>query len=135
MGERKSMVERPESVLLEHFSEEKLANGGLVEPLGPFPGSRSKGDSDSGSTSASESMDLTISLSADMALNRESGSISLKVRVVPRGCWGMWRREEPFPRESFAGLAFCVACPSWAQASRALSAGLSCARGMWHLLR
>ncbi|XP_066052925.1 serine/threonine-protein kinase 10 isoform X2 [Chamaea fasciata] len=78
MGERKSMVERPESVLLENFGEEKLANGSLVEPLGPFPGSRSKGDSDSGSTSASESMDLTISLSADLALNRESGSISLK---------------------------------------------------------
>ncbi|NWZ68998.1 STK10 kinase, partial [Acrocephalus arundinaceus] len=78
IGERKSMVERPESVLLENFSEEKLANGSLVEPLGPFPGSRSKGDSDSGSTSASESMDLSISLSADLALNRESGSISLK---------------------------------------------------------
>ncbi|XP_039934090.1 serine/threonine-protein kinase 10 [Hirundo rustica] len=78
LGERKSMVERPESVLLENLGEEKLANGSLVEPLGPFPGSRSKGDSDSGSTSASESMDLTISLSADLSLNRESGSISLK---------------------------------------------------------
>ncbi|NXH94680.1 STK10 kinase, partial [Pachycephala philippinensis] len=77
LGERKSMVERPESILLENFSEEKLANG-LLEPPGPFPGSRSKGDSDSGSTSASESMDLSISLSADLALNRESGSISLK---------------------------------------------------------
>ncbi|KAM7042768.1 serine/threonine-protein kinase 10 isoform 2-T2 [Acridotheres tristis] len=76
-GERKSIVERPESVLLENFSEEKLANGSL-EPLGPFPGSHSKRDSDSGSTSASESMDLSISLSADLALNRESGSISLK---------------------------------------------------------
>ncbi|NXR87302.1 STK10 kinase, partial [Hypocryptadius cinnamomeus] len=75
MGERKSIVERPESVFLENFSEEKLANGSL-EPLGPFP--RSKRDSDSGSTSASESMDLTISLSADLSLNRESGSISLK---------------------------------------------------------
>lgn len=75
LGERKSVVERPESVLLENFSEEKLANGSL-EPSGP--GSRSKGDSDSGSTSASESMDLSVSLSADLALNRESGSISLK---------------------------------------------------------
>ncbi|XP_062358527.1 serine/threonine-protein kinase 10 isoform X2 [Cinclus cinclus] len=75
--ERKSIVERPESVLLENLSEEKLANGSL-EPLGPFPGSRSKRDSDSGSTSASESMDLSISLSADLSLNRESGSISLK---------------------------------------------------------
>ncbi|NWV89048.1 STK10 kinase, partial [Machaerirhynchus nigripectus] len=77
LGERKSIVERPESVLLENFSEEKLANG-VLDPPGPFPGSRSKGDSDSGSTSASESMDLTISLSADLALSRESGSISLK---------------------------------------------------------
>ncbi|KAI1234239.1 hypothetical protein IHE44_0003956 [Lamprotornis superbus] len=76
-GERKSIVERPESVLLENFSKEKLANGSL-EPLGPFPGSHSKRDSDSGSTSASESMDLSMSLSADLALNRESGSISLK---------------------------------------------------------
>ncbi|NXO44610.1 STK10 kinase, partial [Locustella ochotensis] len=80
--ERRSPGESKKSVLLENFSEEKLPNGGLVEPLGPFPGSRSKGDSDSGSTSASESMDLTISLSADLSLNRESGSISLKVRVV-----------------------------------------------------
>ncbi|NWR04499.1 STK10 kinase, partial [Paradoxornis webbianus] len=116
--ERRSMVERPESVLLENFGEEKLANGGLVEPLGPFPGSRPKGDSDSGSTSASESMDLTISLSADLALNRESGSISLKVRAGPRGCWGTRGREEPFPRESFAGLVFRAARPSWAQASK-----------------
>ncbi|NXY52510.1 STK10 kinase, partial [Callaeas wilsoni] len=77
LGERKSIVERPESVLLENFSEEKLANGSL-DPPGPLPGSRSKGDSDSGSTSASESMDLTMSLSADLSLNRESGSISLK---------------------------------------------------------
>ncbi|KAL2299213.1 hypothetical protein Nmel_013856 [Mimus melanotis] len=76
-GERKSIVERPESVVLENFSEEKLANGNL-EPLGPFPGSHSKRDSDSGSTSASESMDLSMSLSADLALSRESGSISLK---------------------------------------------------------
>uniref|UniRef100_A0A672V0H0 non-specific serine/threonine protein kinase n=1 Tax=Strigops habroptila TaxID=2489341 RepID=A0A672V0H0_STRHB len=63
---------------LENFMEEKLANGSL-DSTAPFPGSRCKGDSDSGSTSASESMDLTISLSADLSLNRESGSISLKV--------------------------------------------------------
>ncbi|XP_010078604.1 PREDICTED: serine/threonine-protein kinase 10, partial [Pterocles gutturalis] len=75
--ERKSIGERPKSSHLENFTEEKLANGTL-DPLAPFPGSRSKGDSDSGSTSASESMDLTVSLSADLSLNRESGSISLK---------------------------------------------------------
>ncbi|XP_032929324.1 serine/threonine-protein kinase 10 [Catharus ustulatus] len=73
MVERKSVVERPESVVLENLGEEKLPNGSL-EPLG----SRSKRDSDSGSTSASESMDLSISLSAELALSRESGSISLK---------------------------------------------------------
>ncbi|XP_054024354.1 serine/threonine-protein kinase 10 [Dryobates pubescens] len=75
--ERKSIVERPESSHLENFTEEKLANGSL-EPSASFPGSQSKEGSDSGSTSASESMDLTISLSADLSLNRESGSISLK---------------------------------------------------------
>ncbi|KAJ7399435.1 Serine/threonine-protein kinase 10 [Pitangus sulphuratus] len=76
--EWKSIGERPESSHLENFTEEKLANGSL-DPSAPLPGSRSKGDSDSGSTSASESMDLTISLSADLSLNRESGSISLKL--------------------------------------------------------
>ncbi|NWR74533.1 STK10 kinase, partial [Centropus unirufus] len=76
--EWKSIGERPESSHLENFMEEKLANGSL-DPPAPFTSTRSKGDSDSGSTSASESMDLTISLSADLSLNRESGSISLKV--------------------------------------------------------
>ncbi|XP_042682132.1 serine/threonine-protein kinase 10 [Centrocercus urophasianus] len=75
--ERRSMVDRPESSHLENFPEDKLANGSL-DSSAVFPGSRSKGDSDSGSTSASESMDLTISLSADLSLNRETGSISLK---------------------------------------------------------
>ncbi|XP_061858293.1 serine/threonine-protein kinase 10 isoform X2 [Colius striatus] len=75
--ERKSIGEQPESSHLESFMEEKLANGSL-DPSAPFPSCRSKRDSDSGSTSASESMDLTISLSADLSLNRESGSISLK---------------------------------------------------------
>lgn len=83
--DRKSIGERPESSHLENFTEEKLANGSL-DPSAPFPGSRSKGDSDSGSTSASESMDLTISLSADLSLNRESGSISLKVSSGQRVC-------------------------------------------------
>ncbi|XP_053935804.1 serine/threonine-protein kinase 10 isoform X1 [Cuculus canorus] len=75
--ERKSVCERPESSYLENLMEEKLTNGSLDPPT-PFSSVRSKGDSDSGSTSASESMDLTISLSADLSLNRESGSISLK---------------------------------------------------------
>ncbi|XP_009945657.1 PREDICTED: serine/threonine-protein kinase 10, partial [Leptosomus discolor] len=75
--ERKSIGERPESSHLENFTEEKLANGSL-DPPALFSSRQSKEGSDSGSTSASESMDLTISLSADLTLNRESGSISLK---------------------------------------------------------
>ncbi|XP_025978443.2 serine/threonine-protein kinase 10 [Dromaius novaehollandiae] len=75
--EQKSIGDRPESSHLENFMEDKLANGSLDSPA-PFSSNRCKRDSDSGSTSASESMDLTISLSADLSLNRESGSISLK---------------------------------------------------------
>uniref|UniRef100_A0A8C3SG92 non-specific serine/threonine protein kinase n=1 Tax=Chelydra serpentina TaxID=8475 RepID=A0A8C3SG92_CHESE len=67
----------PESSYLENAAGEKLANGNLDSPI-QFASSRSNRDSDSGSTSASESMDLTNSLSADLSLNRESGSLSLK---------------------------------------------------------
>ncbi|NXY84586.1 STK10 kinase, partial [Alcedo cyanopectus] len=81
--QKKSIGERPESGHLENFVEEKLSNGSL-DPPASLSGNRSKEGSDSGSTSASESMDLTISLSADLSLNRESGSISLKVRVTGR---------------------------------------------------
>uniref|UniRef100_A0A8C3XPS3 non-specific serine/threonine protein kinase n=1 Tax=Chelydra serpentina TaxID=8475 RepID=A0A8C3XPS3_CHESE len=65
------------SSYLENAAGEKLANGNLDSPI-QFASSRSNRDSDSGSTSASESMDLTNSLSADLSLNRESGSLSLK---------------------------------------------------------
>uniref|UniRef100_A0A8C0H861 non-specific serine/threonine protein kinase n=1 Tax=Chelonoidis abingdonii TaxID=106734 RepID=A0A8C0H861_CHEAB len=75
--ERKSIGNWPESSHLENAAGEKLANGNLDSPI-QFASSRSKRDSDSGSTSASESMDLTTSLSADLSLNRESGSLSLK---------------------------------------------------------
>nr|XP_009670740.1 PREDICTED: serine/threonine-protein kinase 10 [Struthio camelus australis] len=75
--EQKSIGDRPESSHLENFTEDKLANGSL-DSLAPFSSNRCKRDSDSGSTSASESMDLIISLSADLSLNRESGSLSLK---------------------------------------------------------
>uniref|UniRef100_A0A8C8RXL0 non-specific serine/threonine protein kinase n=1 Tax=Pelusios castaneus TaxID=367368 RepID=A0A8C8RXL0_9SAUR len=74
---RKSLGNSPESSQLENAVGEKLANGNLDSPT-RFASRRSKGDSDSGNTSASESMDLTISLSADLSLNRESGSLSLK---------------------------------------------------------
>ncbi|KFV54640.1 Serine/threonine-protein kinase 10, partial [Tyto alba] len=97
--ERKSIGERPESSHLENFMEEKLANGSL-EPPAPFPSSRSKGDSDSGSTSASESMDLT--MSADLSLNRESGSISLKVSGGQR----VWRRKGRKPLIKSAEVLF-----------------------------
>ncbi|KAM8798977.1 serine/threonine-protein kinase 10 [Eudromia elegans] len=75
--EHKSIGDRPESSHLENFTEDKPANGSLDSSV-PFSSNRCKRDSDSGSTSASESMDLTISLSADLSLNRESGSLSLK---------------------------------------------------------
>uniref|UniRef100_A0A8C3SGL6 non-specific serine/threonine protein kinase n=1 Tax=Chelydra serpentina TaxID=8475 RepID=A0A8C3SGL6_CHESE len=75
--ERKSIGNWPESSYLENAAGEKLANGNLDSPI-QFASSRSNRDSDSGSTSASESMDLTNSLSADLSLNRESGSLSLK---------------------------------------------------------
>nr|XP_013813934.1 PREDICTED: serine/threonine-protein kinase 10 [Apteryx mantelli mantelli] len=75
--EQKNIGDRPDSSHLENFTEDKLANGSLDSPA-PFSSNQCKRDSDSGSTSASESMDLTISLSADLSLNRESGSLSLK---------------------------------------------------------
>ncbi|XP_025918917.1 serine/threonine-protein kinase 10 isoform X3 [Apteryx rowi] len=75
--EQKNIRDQPESSHLENFTEDKLANGSLDSPA-PFSSNQCKRDSDSGSTSASESMDLTISLSADLSLNRESGSLSLK---------------------------------------------------------
>uniref|UniRef100_A0A8D0GDR2 non-specific serine/threonine protein kinase n=1 Tax=Sphenodon punctatus TaxID=8508 RepID=A0A8D0GDR2_SPHPU len=68
---------RPGSSLLETPTGEKLANGSLDSPTELVSG-RSKRDSDSGSTSASESTDLSNSLSADLSLNRDSGSLSLK---------------------------------------------------------
>ncbi|XP_072487065.1 serine/threonine-protein kinase 10 [Notamacropus eugenii] len=68
---------RPTSSILENSVGEKIANGSL-EPPAQIPLGKSKGDSDFGSLSASESMDYSVSLSADLSLNRESGSLSLK---------------------------------------------------------
>ncbi|XP_059555171.1 serine/threonine-protein kinase 10 isoform X2 [Myotis daubentonii] len=72
---RKTSQSRPISSALETLGSEKLANGGLELPT---PASPSKRDSDCGSLSTSESMDYSTSLSADLSLNRETGSLSIK---------------------------------------------------------
>ncbi|CAK6446337.1 unnamed protein product [Pipistrellus nathusii] len=72
---RKTSQSRPVSSALETLGSEKLANGSLELPA---PASPSKRDSDYGSLSASESMDYGASLSADLSLNRETGSLSIK---------------------------------------------------------
>ncbi|XP_074068518.1 serine/threonine-protein kinase 10 [Macrotis lagotis] len=68
---------RPTSSILENLVGEKIANGSL-EPPAQIPLGKSKRDSDCGSLSASESMDYSVSLSTDLSLNRETGSLSLK---------------------------------------------------------
>ncbi|ELK28909.1 Serine/threonine-protein kinase 10 [Myotis davidii] len=72
---RKTSQSRPISSALETLGSEKLANGSLELPA---PASPSKRDSDCGSLSTSESMDYSTSLSADLSLNRETGSLSIK---------------------------------------------------------
>ncbi|XP_023560810.1 serine/threonine-protein kinase 10 [Octodon degus] len=68
---------RPNSSALETLGSEKLVNGSLELPTLAVPGP-SKRASDSGSLSTCGSMDYSSSLSADLSLNRESGSLSLK---------------------------------------------------------
>ncbi|XP_043846142.1 serine/threonine-protein kinase 10 [Dromiciops gliroides] len=68
---------RPTSSILENLVGEKIANGSL-EPPAQIPLGKSKRDSDCGSLSTSESMDYSVSLSTDLSLNRETGSLSLK---------------------------------------------------------
>ncbi|KAF5913192.1 hypothetical protein HPG69_016807 [Diceros bicornis minor] len=72
---QKASQSRPNSSALETLVDSKLANGSLELPAQPGPSQR---DSDCGSLSASESMDYSSSLSADLSLNRESGSLSIK---------------------------------------------------------
>ncbi|XP_005376392.1 PREDICTED: serine/threonine-protein kinase 10 [Chinchilla lanigera] len=74
---QKASQSRPNSSALETLGSEKLVNGSLELPTQAGP-SLSKRSSDSGSVSTSESMDYGTSLSADLSLNRESGSLSLK---------------------------------------------------------
>ncbi|ELW48023.1 Serine/threonine-protein kinase 10 [Tupaia chinensis] len=66
---------RPSSSALESLGSGKLANGSLELPASaPSPSKRD----DCGSLSTSESVDYGTSLSADLALNRETGSLSIK---------------------------------------------------------
>nr|XP_051699570.1 serine/threonine-protein kinase 10 isoform X1 [Oryctolagus cuniculus] len=72
---QKAGQSRPNSSALETLGGEKLANGSLEPPAQAVPSRR---DSDSGSLSTSDSMDYGSSLSADLALNKETGSLSIK---------------------------------------------------------
>lgn len=70
---------RPNSSALETLSGETIANGGPGLPGSVAP-SHSKRASDCSNLSTSESVDYGTSLSADLSLNKETGSLSLKVR-------------------------------------------------------
>ncbi|XP_039733746.1 serine/threonine-protein kinase 10 [Pteropus medius] len=74
---QKASQSRPISSALETLGSEKLANGSLELPVQASP-RPSKRNSDAGSLSTSESMDYGSSLSADLSLNRETGSLSIK---------------------------------------------------------
>ncbi|XP_072803338.1 serine/threonine-protein kinase 10 [Vicugna pacos] len=74
---QKAGQSRPNSSALETLGGEKLANGSLELPAQPALGP-SKADSDCGSLSNSESTDYGTSLSAELSLNRGSGSLSIK---------------------------------------------------------
>ncbi|XP_075457096.1 serine/threonine-protein kinase 10 isoform X2 [Ascaphus truei] len=76
-GGRMFSSHRPKSSHSDRLSGEVAPNGSLDSPARLFSG-RSKRDSDSGSNSASDSMDLSMNLSADLALNKETGSLSLR---------------------------------------------------------
>ncbi|XP_066129378.1 serine/threonine-protein kinase 10 [Saccopteryx bilineata] len=75
---QKTSQSRPVSSALETLGSEKLANGSLELPVQASPGLSKRG-SYCGSLSTSESMDYgSTSLSADLSLNRETGSLSIK---------------------------------------------------------
>ncbi|XP_048189887.1 serine/threonine-protein kinase 10 isoform X2 [Perognathus longimembris pacificus] len=69
---------RPNSSALESLRGEKLANGGLELPAPTVPGPSQQASDGGSQLSASESTDYSSSLSADLSLNRETGSLSLK---------------------------------------------------------
>lgn len=74
---QKASQSRPNSSALETLRGE-LTNGSLELPT-PGVQSFSKRDSDCGSISTSGSTDFGTSLSADLSVNKESGSLSIKV--------------------------------------------------------
>ncbi|KAL4683940.1 hypothetical protein H8959_021634 [Pygathrix nigripes] len=74
---QKTSQSRPNSSALETLGGEKLANGSLEPPAQAAPGP-SKRDSDCSSLCTSESMDYGTNLSADLSLNKEMGSLSIK---------------------------------------------------------
>ena len=74
---QKASQSRPNSSALETLRSE-LTNGSLELPA-PGAQSLSKRDSDCGSVSTSGSTDFGTSLSADLSVNKESGSLSIKV--------------------------------------------------------
>ena len=79
---QKASQSRPNSSALETLRGE-LTNGSLELPT-PGAQSFSKRDSDCGSVSTSGSTDFGTSLSADLSVNKESGSLSIKV-TAPLG--------------------------------------------------
>ncbi|XP_054547270.1 serine/threonine-protein kinase 10 isoform X2 [Talpa occidentalis] len=74
---QKASQSRPNSSALETLSSEKLSNGSLELPA-QSAAEPSKRNSDCGNLSTSESMDYSTSLSADLSLNKETGSLSIK---------------------------------------------------------
>uniref|UniRef100_A0A2K6BDN7 non-specific serine/threonine protein kinase n=1 Tax=Macaca nemestrina TaxID=9545 RepID=A0A2K6BDN7_MACNE len=74
---QKTSQSRPNSSALETLGGEKLANGSLEPPAQAAPGP-SKRDSDCSSLCTSESMDYGTNLSADLSVNKEMGSLSIK---------------------------------------------------------
>ncbi|XP_032116241.1 serine/threonine-protein kinase 10 isoform X2 [Sapajus apella] len=74
---QKASQSRPNSSALETLGGEKLTNGSLEPPAQAAPGP-SKGDSDCCSLCTSESMDFSTNLSADLSVNKETGSLSIK---------------------------------------------------------
>lgn len=76
---QKANHSRPNSSALETLGGERMANGGLELPSSVAP-CHSKRASDCSNLSTSESGDYGTSLSADLSLNKETGSLSIKVR-------------------------------------------------------
>jgi serine/threonine-protein kinase 10 len=99
---QKANQSRPNSSALETLGGEALTNGGLELPSSVTP-SHSKRASDCSNLSTSESMDYGTSLSADLSLNKETGSLSLKVTspvtLGPgQACWPICHAQAPFSK-------------------------------------